>query len=230
MSPQPRVRTALALVAALVLAGCSGDPADQPAASGSTAGTTSEQASQPAASSQSPTPTPTESASSPADQSTSRSPAPDLPRDRAKAAKMHLALLGSSVADSAEEQAVVDAWLRFWQGAADSYFVGKPQPALLQSSAGDAREQILTYLQRLDDQQHRVVGWARDNIQQVSVDGNTARVRDCTENFTFSVDRSGKPVTRPTPFYDVSGDLQQRDGRWVVVAQSSSNLKRSCLG
>jgi len=231
MRPQPGVGTALALVSALLLAGCSGDPAEQPAAAGSTTATTARATSAPTTSSA--PASPSASASPGTDESspsTSRSPAPDLPRDRAKAAKMHLAVLGENVAETPDEQAVVDAWMRFWQGAADSYFAGEVRPGLLQSSGGDAREQIVGYLQRLNDQQHRVVGWARDNILQITITGDTARLRDCTENFTFSVDRSGKPVTRPTPFYDVSGELQRRDGQWIVVNQSSGNLRRSCLG
>ncbi len=152
-----------------------------------------------------------------------------LPTNRIEAASLHKAVLGRNAAETAEERAVVDAWMAFWQGAADTYYYYKPVPGFDEVARGDARRQILESLAKTQREKRRVVGWARDNITSVTVDGDRATVRDCTENYTFSVDEEGEPKTRPTPWYDITGTLERTHGRWTVVDQSSRDLDSSCL-
>jgi hypothetical protein len=142
---------------------------------------------------------------------------------------MHLAYLQSSSAQSPDEKAVVDAWMSFWQGAADTYYLYKPSDQFLAVARGSAKSDILDYMGKLKSHHQRVVGWAKDNVKKVSVDGDDATVRDCTQNFTYTVDREIEPLTRPTLYYDVTGKLKKEDGRWTVTAQRSKSLNRSCL-
>ena len=154
---------------------------------------------------------------------------PHLPRDRVEAAALHRSVLIRSSADTSQEQAAVTAWIDYWQGASDAFFFLRPT-ALLRAVARDqALSSVLDYIGTLKHDKHRVVGWAKDHVTSVVVDGDRARVRDCTENFTFSVDVDGDPVTRPTPFYEVTGTLQQDGGRWYVTRTHSTNLTTSCL-
>ena len=152
-----------------------------------------------------------------------------MPHDRLEAASLHTAVLDRNAASTAEERAVVDAWMAYWQGAADTYYSYKVTPEFEKVARGKARSSILGYLADLKAQKQRVVGWARDNVTSVTVHGGTATVHDCTENFTFSVDAEGEPLTKPPPYYDVTGTLQKSQGQWTVVRQHSRQLSRSCL-
>jgi hypothetical protein len=139
-------------------------------------------------------------------------------------------VLGSSAADTAEEEAVVQAWMGYWKAASNTFYYARKADDLDRYSRDDARRAVLRYLEQLKDRQNRVVGWARDNVTSVRVDGNTATVRDCTKNFTFDVDEEGTAITRPVPYFDITGVLVKRDGRWVVTKSTIRNLKTSCLG
>ncbi len=142
---------------------------------------------------------------------------------------MHLAYLESSVADSQQEKDVVSAWMSFWQGAADTYYLYKATDQFLGVARGKAKRDILDYMADLKAKQHRVVGWSKDNVTDVTIDGNTATVQDCTENYTYTVDREIEPLTRPIPYYEVTGTFKKEKGRWTVVEQKSKERNKSCL-
>lgn len=155
--------------------------------------------------------------------------APPMPRHRVQATSMHVAVLDSSSARTPEERAVVRAWMAYWQEAADTQYLQRETPGFARVARGAARRDVLDYLARVKAQQQRVVGWSRDNVTWVRVDGPRAAVRDCVENFTFTVDREGEALTKPTLHLAVRGSLRKLDGRWVVVSQRSKNLTASCL-
>ena len=54
-------------------------------------------------------------------------------------------------------------------------------------------------------------------------------MRDCTQNYTFSVDQEAEPMTKPPPWYDVTGTLQKSQGAWTVIKQNTKPVKKSCL-
>jgi hypothetical protein len=170
-----------------------------------------------------PTDRPTEGPSSPPTRN------PHLPRDRTEAAALHTSVLVRSSADTTQEQAVVGAWMDYWQAASDTFYRVRPTKELLAVARDQALSSVLDYIGTLAHDQRRVVGWAKDHVTSVEVHGDTAGVRDCTENFTFSVDRDGDPVTRPTPFYQVTGSLARVDGRWYVTRTHTENLTSTCL-
>jgi len=237
MRPHP-LPTALVLAIAGVtaLAGCS---------SGSSATRSPDRASASSSGSASASPSPSTSTStaSPSDTASSSpsgsgsgsgpdatvSAEPALPRDRLSAASYHKALLASSVASGPEERAVVDAWMTFWQGTADTFFNAQPDAQFDRVARGRARAGILSYLARQQAQHRRAVGWSKDNVTSVSVDGDRATVHDCTENFTFSVDQEGEPLSKPDPWYAVTGTLERQQGDWVVVDQVTKTPATSCL-
>jgi hypothetical protein len=154
---------------------------------------------------------------------------PHLPRDQVEAAALHTSVLVRSSADTSREEAVVAAWIDYWQATSDTFFFLRPTQQLRAVARDEALSSVLNYIGTLKHDKHRVVGWAKDHVTSVQVDGDRARVRDCTENFTFSVDVDGDPVTRPTPFYEVTGTLQKDAGRWYVTRTHSTNLTSSCL-
>jgi hypothetical protein len=222
---------ALALVA---LTGCSDDPSRAGAAASPSAGdSASEQ------STSSPTGTPTgstpssspSSADNPSDDAsgTSTDVPSRLPTSRIQAVNLHVAVLGRNAARTPEEKAVVRAWMAFWQGTADTYYFYKPTAQFDAVARGTARSGVLDYLAKVKARKQRVVGWARDNVTSVQVTGNRATVRDCTKNFTFTVDDEAEPMTRPDDYYDVTGTLRKTGGRWTVVAQTSDPQETTCL-
>ncbi len=216
---------AVLLLSLTAVAGCSGASPQ----GGPTAGDTTAASASPSAGTSAATPTPTTTDRPSGSASPSKAAPSALPHDRLEAASLHTAVLGRNAASTAEERAVVDAWMAYWQGAADTYYSYKVTPEFEQVARGQARSSILGYLADLKAKKKRVVGWARDNVTSVSVDGGSATVHDCTENFTFSVDAEGEPLTKPPPYYDVTGTLQKSQGQWTVVRQRSRELKSSCL-
>ena len=152
-----------------------------------------------------------------------------FPRDRTEATSLHKAVLGRSSASTPQEKAAVDAWMAYWQGAADTYYFYRPTRTFASVASGSAKTAVLDYMEQHKAKKQRVVGWARDNVTSVKVTGDTAKIRDCTENYTFTVDQEAEPKTRPTPWYDARGTLKKVDGRWMVTTQNSRELKESCL-
>ena len=218
------VPAALAL-ALVTLTGCNDSSRSEPSAA-----TASSEAPSPSTSSAAPRPD--ESASAEAEEGPTAPETADgvrLPTSQVAAASLHKAVLGESSASTAEEKAVVDAWMTYWQGAADTYYLYKESADFKRVARGRARSDILEYAERLRSHKRRVVGWARDNVTAVKVEGDTATVRDCTKNFTFSVDEEGEPLTRPDPWYDVTGTLEKSQGAWTVTQQRTKVLKESCL-
>jgi hypothetical protein len=208
----------LVLVAGLAGCGDGTDPGGTSAGEPTASTTTSP--------SSSASPTPTESSGPAGDPGPT---APAMPRSRVQATSMHVAVLDSSTARTAAERAVVRAWMAYWQEAADTQYLQRETPGFARVARGAARRDVLDYLERVKAKQQRVVGWSRDNVTSVRVDGSRAAVRDCVENFTFTVDREGEALTRPAPYLAVRGTLRKVDGRWVVVSQRSKNLTASCL-
>jgi len=152
-----------------------------------------------------------------------------LPHDQVAAAAFHIAALERNAANTPEEQAVVDAWMKFWQATADTYYFAMPTKSLERTATPAIQQSIVGYMKGKKANGERVVGWSKDNVLAVTVDGDRATVHDCTENYTFSIDDDGEPVTKPTPWFDVTGTLQKVDGSWVVASQRSADRKTSCL-
>jgi hypothetical protein len=149
------------------------------------------------------------------------------PATTSEAAELAATVLGTNAARTAEEKTVVKAWMRYWTAVAETYDELEPAPGL-DSARGKPLTQVLDYLDTLKSKGHRSVGWTRDNVLEVSVEGAVAVVKDCAENFTFEVDADGKPVEDVTPFYDIVGMLEKRDGDWAITAMELNRLDKDC--
>jgi hypothetical protein len=216
-----RVLPAMVAAGVLALAGCE-DPVGPDASS-------DEPTAEPSRESPSASASPTSTPSPGTPQASPSAGTQDLPRNQVRASVLHTAALGRNAAGTPAEKAVVTAWMGYWQAATDAYFYGRPPQRLTRFAAGPALTAVTDTVARQKAQQTRSVGWARDNIMQVQVTGDTATVQDCTENYTFDVDEEGAPATTPTPWYGVNGTLKKQAGRWVVVEANSKKLYKSCL-
>ncbi|MCL3818738.1 hypothetical protein [Aeromicrobium wangtongii] len=150
-----------------------------------------------------------------------------LPTTTPEAAKVAVAVLGSSVAKTADEKAVVDAWMTYWQAVSATYDKLEPAPGLDQAR-GKPLTDVLDYLDQLKTKNHRSVGWTRDHVLAVGVEGDSAVMRDCSENFTFEVDAAGKPAEEVTPFYSIVAQLTRKDGRWLVTGLTTERRRQDC--
>jgi hypothetical protein len=157
-------------------------------------------------------------------------PVPDnLPTVRIEAANLHYAYLDRNAASNAEEQAVVDAWMSYWQGAADTYYLQRPTELFSSVARGEARSKVVDYMQEKKADGERVMGYSIENVLSVQVDGTSATLRDCTKSFTFTVDRESEPLSRVMPFYDTTGMLEKTDGKWTVVDYEDKAMRKTCL-
>lgn len=168
---------------------------------------------------------PIESAATPSP-SASPSEAP-LPTSTPEAAKLSEARLGSSVAKTAEEKAVVEAWTSYWKAVYQTYGDGEPAPGL-DVARGAALDRALDYLNELKSKNRRSVGWTRINVTQIEITGDAATLRDCSDDFSFEVDESDTPVEEVVPFFENLGSLSKVDGEWKVTGVDVTALESSC--
>ncbi|MRK01148.1 MULTISPECIES: hypothetical protein [Aeromicrobium] len=150
-----------------------------------------------------------------------------LPTTTPEAAKVAITVLGSSVAKTAEEKSVVEAWMIYWDAVATTYDELEPAPGL-DRSRGKPLKDVMDYLDLLKARNHRSVGWTRDHVLGVSVDGDSAVLRACSENFSFEVDADDNPVEDVTPFYWTTARLSRDDGRWILTSVDTDRLQQDC--
>jgi hypothetical protein len=117
--------------------------------------------------------------------------------------------------------------MTYWQAVSTTYDTLEPAPGL-DAARGKPLTDVLDYMNQLKTKNHRSVGWTRDHVLAVEVDGDSAAMRDCAENFTFEVDSAGKPVEKVTPFYSIVAQLTREDGRCLVTTITSERLQQDC--
>jgi hypothetical protein len=222
-----------AIVLALTtLAGCADDTATSSGGEPTTSGSATTSSSPPESSSGEPTGESTDfpSGSPGAMKTYEARPVPaHLPTVRIEAANLHYAYLGRNAADTEEEEAVVEAWMSYWQGTADTYYLQRPTELFSSVARGRARSTVLDYMQKKKSEKQRVMGYSIENVLAVQVDGSSATLRDCTKSFTFLVDNESEPIGPVTPYYDTRGVLKKSGGRWTVVDYRDTAMKQSCL-
>lgn len=153
----------------------------------------------------------------------------NLPKVRIEAANLHYAYLDRNAASTDEEQAVVDAWMSYWQGTADTYYLQRPTELFESVARGRARTKVVDYMRENKAKQQRVMGYSVENVLSVRVSGTTATLRDCTKSFTFTVDNESEPLSQVVPYYDTTGMLRKSGGTWTVVDYKDRQMQRSCL-
>lgn len=140
------------------------------------------------------------------------------------------AVLGTSVADSPEELAAVDAWLSFWVYLTDAgYEVRVDKAELAKVASGAAANNIETYVKGLKAKQRRTIGWVSLNVTQVTVRNGVALMKGCADNGTYDVDRtSGKRLERGSVAFDTEAAARQVSGSLVVTSSGSTVRKKPC--
>lgn len=122
------------------------------------------------------------------------------------------------VATTAEQKAVADAFLQFTvvrllamnRAAVDIDALGKV-------ASGRALAQVKSAVVELQGKKLHTIGELWVDIPAVTVKGATATVQSCMDNTTVDVDKAGKPVEMPSPYYIATGTLQKAGGQvWVV--------------
>jgi hypothetical protein len=189
-------------VAALVLAatlaaltGCSGDEAAPPPTIGDD---TSESA---AAS-------PSESASE------SKGPTPGETFDD----EGHVAMPGEVHASGDDQQAVVEAWLAYWQVRMDAFAEPEVDPtALGEVAQGDAASQVVAYVDYLEQNELTTEGDLRFDVSKVRVRGSSARLESCVTNQSVDRRANGRAAEPLTPFYEFAGHLTRVSDAWAVT-------------
>lgn len=202
-----RLLSVLIAVPILALSACGGS--DEPEAVQPV--TTTKPQSSPTPS-QTPTPTPSEV---------------PRPSTTPEAAKLAVTVLGTNVAKTPEERAVVAAWMTYWTAVSKTYDELEPAPGL-DSARGKPLTQVLDYLDKLKARNHRSVGWTRENVLRIGVSGDSAVLTDCAENFSFEVDAAGKPTEKPSPYYSTLGQLTRDGDRWIVTTAESRGTDEDC--
>src|SRR4051812_44077131 len=149
------------------LAGCGSPAPHSSSASGSSSSSPAASSNPSSAPSSTPSPAPASSdGASPSRSSTGAATRTAggfaFPHDRTEATSLHKAVLVRNAARTTEERAAVDAWMAFWQGAADTYYFYRPSKEFAAVASGPARSAVLKYMRGNKAKNQRVVGWARD--------------------------------------------------------------------
>ncbi|WP_040320076.1 hypothetical protein [Aeromicrobium marinum] len=152
----------------------------------------------------------------------------DLPTTIEQAKQIAVADLGSSVAETAEEQAAVEAWMTYWEAVTETFSSGSPSPKL-DVATGQASTFVLDGLNQLQSTGQRVVGWTRTHVQAIEGSGAATVLRICGENYSFNVDAAGEPTEEIRPFYEITASLSSDGPRTQVTGFAVTYPDGSCL-
>ena len=128
------------------------------------------------------------------------------------------ALRGKIEASTAEENAVVDAWMSYWASRAKSYGQVKVDPDLGRYAAVSAVSDVVQYVAYLKNKKLHTVGDARYDIRDIAIKGKAATLFSCAENKSLDRYADGTPGEQPMPFFSVKGELVKNGGAWRVVS------------
>ena len=130
----------------------------------------------------------------------------------------HLAMPGDINASGAEQRAVVDAWLAYWQVRMDAFAVPEVDPtALGEVAQGDAASQVVGYVDYLEQNGLTTEGDLRFDVTRVRVRGSTARLETCVTNQSVDRRANGRAAEPLTPFYEFEGRLTRVSDAWAVT-------------
>ncbi|HET6654581.1 MAG TPA: hypothetical protein VFH10_18230 [Nocardioides sp.] len=190
-----RTRAAALAVCLCALAGCAEDEAAPPPTIG-------DDTSESAAESPSESPTGSESAS------------PEETFDD----EGHVAMPGDIKVSDEEQQAVVDAWLAYWQVRMDAFAGPEIDPtALGEVAQGDAASQVVGYVDYLEQNKLTTEGDLRFDVTEVRVRGSSARLVTCVTNQSVDRRANGRAAEPLTPFYEFQGHLTRVSDAWAVT-------------
>ncbi len=95
----------------------------------------------------------------------------------------HVAMPGDINVSDEEQQAVVDAWLAYWQVRMDAFAGPEVDPTALGAVAqGDAASQVVAYVDYLEQNELTTEGDLRFDVSKVRIRGSSARLESCVAN------------------------------------------------
>jgi hypothetical protein len=140
------------------------------------------------------------------------------------------AALGKVTVHSAQEQAVVDAYLRMNQVVLQAFNTRVDDETALNSVlAGDHLNKVRTNVDWRRRQGLWTVGHAILNVLSVQINGSTATLRVCDFDATSEVGASGRNVVQPPGSTGGYVTLVQRDGVWRTSATAKDSAKCDAL-
>jgi hypothetical protein len=122
------------------------------------------------------------------------------------------------VATKAEQKAVADAYLQYLVVRLLAYNrAAVDLDALGRVATGRALAVVKGQVAELQAKKWHTVGEVWVDLPAITVSGTTASVRSCMDNTTIDVDKAGKAVQLPVPYYTATATLQKAGGKiWVV--------------
>jgi hypothetical protein len=122
------------------------------------------------------------------------------------------------VATTAEQKAVADAYLQYTVVRLLAYNrAAVDLSALGRVASGAALTAVTGRVAELQAKKWHTIGELWVDVPAITVKGTAATVRSCLDNTTVDVDKAGKPVEIPAPYYTATATLQKAGGKiWVV--------------
>jgi hypothetical protein len=130
----------------------------------------------------------------------------------------HVAMPGDINVSDEEQQAVVDAWLAYWQVRMDAFAGPEVDPTALGAVAqGDAASQVVAYVDYLEQNELTTEGDLRFDVSKVRIRGSSARLESCVANQSVDRRANGRAAEPLTPFYEFQGHLTRVSDAWAVT-------------
>jgi hypothetical protein len=130
----------------------------------------------------------------------------------------HVAMPGDINVSDGKQQAVVDAWLAYWQVRMDAFAGPEVDPTALGAVAqGDAASQVVAYVDYLEQNELTTEGDLRFDVSKVRIRGSSARLESCVANQSVDRRANGRAAEPLTPFYEFQGHLTRVSDAWAVT-------------
>jgi len=138
-------------------------------------------------------------------------------------------VLGANPASGADEQAVVDAVLAYWNEVYRTYEQAEvDRTALAAVARGAAFQGPADYAALLQRRDVRQQGGAILGVQSVEVDGRSAEVVSCFRNEALNFDADGEPAAVLMPFFVVRNVVTQQGPDWRVSRSITISENQRC--
>lgn len=131
-------------------------------------------------------------------------------------------------AQGADAEAVAEAWLDYWRTRIASYGAAEVLPEMGAVATDEAMSDVVNYVETLRTRNLHTEGDLVIDVDQIKVDGETATLHSCMDNYSTDRDAKGKPVELLLPFYDATGALVLQDGAWRVSSVEITTSGGKC--
>lgn len=124
---------------------------------------------------------------------------------------------GRITAGNATKQAVVDAWLAYWEVRGEAYHHRRVDlDALGELARGSAVDEVVGYVAELKQGGTKIEGDTRVGVSEVKIVGSSAAVKSCIASKVREVGTAKDDIY----YANVVGSLEQDNGQWFVTTQT----------